>query len=206
MTMLVVCAVEAERAAILAGGHPAVDVITAGVGSAAAAATTARALAGGTHQAVLSAGIGGGFTDRVPVGGLALADRSIAADLGADSPDGFVSLDQLGFGVTALPADPDLLKSLRVALPDAVAGPILTVTTVTGTADGVARLLARHPDAVAEAMEGFGVATAAAQVGVPFAELRTISNPVGPRDRNAWRVADALETLTSAFARLGRSR
>jgi len=206
MTLLVVCAVEAERAAILAGGHPAVDVIAAGVGSAAAAATTARALAGGTHQAVLSAGIGGGFTGRVPVGGLALADRSVAADLGADSPDGFVSLDQLGFGVTALPADPDLLKSLRVALPDAVAGPILTVTTVTGTADGVARLLARHPDAVAEAMEGFGVATAAAQVGVPFAELRTISNPVGPRDRNAWRVADALETLTSAFARLGRSR
>ena len=78
MTLLVVCAVEAERAAILAGGHPAVDVIAAGVGSAAAAATTARALAGGTHQAVLSAGIGGGFTGRVPVGGLALADRSVA--------------------------------------------------------------------------------------------------------------------------------
>jgi len=206
VTLLVVCAVEAERAAILAGEHPDVEVITAGVGTAAAAAATARALAGTAYRAVVSAGIGGGVVGRVPVGGLALADRSVAADLGADSPDGFLSLDELGFGSTAVPADPDLLTSLRVALPDAIVGPVLTVTTVTGTADGAARLLARHPDAVAEAMEGFGVATAAAQVGVPFAELRTISNPVGPRDRDAWRIADALQTLTTAFARLGRSR
>ena len=34
-------------------------------------------------------------------------------------------------------------------------------------------------------MEGFGVATAAALAGVPFAELRTISNAIGPRDRGA---------------------
>ena len=59
------------------------------------------------------------------------------------------------------------------------------MSTVTGTAEGLARILARYPEAVAEGMEGFGVATAAAQAGVPFAELRTVSNPVGPRDRAA---------------------
>ena len=85
-------------------------------------------------------------------------------------------------------------------------GPVLTVTTVTGTADGTARLLSRYPDAVAEAMEGFGVATAAAQAGVAFAEIRTISNLIGPREQNLWRIADALQTLTVTFAALGRSR
>jgi len=45
-------------------------------------------------------------------------------------------------------------------------------------------------------MEGFGVATAAAQAGVPFAELRSISNPVGPRDLAAWRIGEAMAMLT----------
>jgi futalosine hydrolase len=87
-------------------------------------------------------------------------------------------------------------------LPDAVVGDVLTVSTVTGTAPRTTDLLARHPDAVAEAMEGFGVATAAALAGVPYAELRTISNPVGPRDRDAWRIREALDALGEAAARL----
>ena len=205
MTLLVVTAVEAERDAVRAGLN-GIDVLAAGVGMAAAAAGTARALALGRYDAVVSAGIGGGVSGRVPVGGPVLADRSVAADLGADSPDGFLSLDALGFGRTAVEVDASLLARLRAALPDATVGPVLTVTTVTGTADGTARLLSRYPDAVAEAMEGFGVATAAAQAGVAFAEIRTISNLIGPREQNLWRIADALQTLTVTFAALGRSR
>jgi futalosine hydrolase len=51
-------------------------------------------------------------------------------------------------------------------------------------------------------MEGFGVATAAALHGVPVLEVRTVSNAVGPRDRAAWRIPDALHALTDAFAAL----
>jgi futalosine hydrolase len=51
-------------------------------------------------------------------------------------------------------------------------------------------------------MEGFGVATAATQAGIGFAELRAISNPVGPRDRDAWRIGDALAALTTAASGL----
>ena len=49
-------------------------------------------------------------------------------------------------------------------------------------------------------MEGYGVAVAAAQAGLPFAELRTVSNPVGPRDRGAWRIREAFAALTAAAA------
>ena len=38
-----------------------------------------------------------------------------------------------------------------------------------------------------------------------FAEIRAISNPVGPRDRDAWRIPDALAALGPAVAR-GRAR
>jgi futalosine hydrolase len=72
------------------------------------------------------------------------------------------------------------------------------MNTVTGTAARIARLVDRYPAAVAESMEGFGVACAAEQASLPFAELRTISNLVGPRDRDAWRIKDALDALTKA--------
>jgi futalosine hydrolase len=214
--VLVVTAVEPERQAVLRGLHAAggpaggavvvevggVVVEVGGVGSAAVAATTARALALGRFDAVLSAGIGGGIG--VPVGGAAVATASVAADLGADSPDGFLSLDQLGFGTATLDTDPGLVAAVTAALPHVVAGPVLTVSTVTGTLAGTRDLTARYPDAVAEAMEGFGIATAAAQAGVPFGELRTISNPVGPRDRAAWKIGEALEGLSEAFTCLAK--
>jgi futalosine hydrolase len=151
---------------------------------------------------VLSAGIGGGYPAVVALGGTVLGTTCTAADLGADSPDGFLTLDELGFGSASTPVDEQLLHALALAIPDAYAGPVLTVNTVTGTADGAAALLARYPDAVAEAMEGYGVGVAAAQFGLPFAELRTISNPVGPRDRGSWRLDLAFGALAEAGAAL----
>ncbi|GGO04698.1 futalosine hydrolase [Micromonospora parathelypteridis] len=208
--LLVVTAVPAEADAVRAGlADATVTVAPVGVGPAVAGAATARLLAlaeatGRPYRAVISAGVAGGFTGRAEVGDTVLGTASIAADLGAESPDGFIPVDELGMPLALLgagsvvQADPGLLAALRAALPAATTGPVLTLSTVTGTAASTEELRRRHPEAVAEAMEGYGVAVAAAQAGVPFAELRTISNPIGPRDRNAWRLRDALAALTAA--------
>jgi futalosine hydrolase len=203
VTLLVVTAVAAERDALRAGlGDATAEVVAVGVGGAAAAAGTARLLATGDFGAVLAAGIAGGFD--IPLGGTVLGTVSVAADLGADSPDGFLPLSVLGFGPDSHHVDPALLGKLCAVLPDATIGPVLSVTTVTGTAAGAVELRRRQPDAIAEAMEGFGVASAAALFAIPFAELRTISNAVGPRDRGAWRIGDALAALTNAGRALGK--
>ncbi|MFC4020915.1 futalosine hydrolase [Micromonospora sp. GCM10011542] len=208
--LLVVTAVPAEADAVRAGlADPTVTVTPVGVGPAVAGAATARLLAlaeaaGRPYRGVVSAGVAGGFVERVAVGGTVLGSASIAADLGAESPEGFIPIDELGMppallgGGSIVPADPTMLAALRAALPEATIGPVLTVSTVTGTAASSEELRRRHPSAVAEAMEGYGVAVAAAQAGVPFAELRTISNPIGPRDRDAWRLREALNALTAA--------
>ncbi|HEU4424386.1 MAG TPA: futalosine hydrolase [Pilimelia sp.] len=204
MPLLVVTAVEAEADAIRSGlGGAGVTVAAVGVGPAAAAAGTARLLAiaesgGRAYDGVISAGIAGGFPGRADPGATVLAVRSIAADLGADSPDGFLAIDELGFGSATVHPDPTLHAALRAALPSALVGDVLTVSTVTGTAASAAALRRRHPRALAEAMEGYGVACGALTAGVPFAELRTISNPIGPRDRTQWRIGDALAALTAA--------
>lgn len=226
MHVLVVTAVAAERDSVLRGlpagagrglaaaapgaPRPAVlpgaDVLSAGVGPAAAAAgtataLTAAALAGHPYDLVVCAGIGGGFAPHAPVGSLVVADAIVAADLGADSEQGFLPLAELGFGRSAHLPPPVLARDLAAAA-QAALGTVLTVSTATGTARRAAELLARHPGAAAEAMEGFGAAEAAAAQGVPVAEIRAVSNPVGPRDRERWRIPAALDALTRAFTLL----
>lgn len=215
MRVLVVTAVAAEADAVSGGlgigagrAHPGVDVLAAGVGPAAAASGTARALtlasvaaAPAPYDLVVSAGIGGGFQPLAPVGSLVVADAIVAADLGAETPEGFVPVDGLGFGRTVHHPPPE--PAARIAgLLGAVLAPVLTVSTVTGSASRTAELTARHPRAAAEAMEGFGVAEAAAACSVPVLEIRAVSNAVGPRDRSAWRIGPALDALRYAFQQL----
>jgi futalosine hydrolase len=184
----------------------AFDLLAAGVGPALAAASVSAALtAASLHDApytvVVSTGIAGGFAPAAPVGSLVLADEITAADLGAETADGFLPVTELGFGaVTHRP--PASLVRESAAATGALTGEVLTVSTVTGTAVRTAALRERHPRALAEAMEGFGVAEAAAAHGVPVLELRAVSNPVGPRDRAAWRIAEALAALTEGFGKL----
>ncbi|MEW2259429.1 futalosine hydrolase [Streptomyces sp. NPDC047869] len=182
------------------------DLLAAGVGPALAAASTATALtaaalAGTPYDIVVSAGIGGGFPPQAPLGSLVVADAITVADLGAQTGDGFLPVTELGFGTVTHRPPESLVREIS-QVTGARVGAVLTVSTVTGTADRAAELRARHPRALAEGMEGFGVAEAAAAHGVPVLEIRAVSNPVGPRDRAAWRIGEALAALTEGFGKL----
>ncbi|WP_372460007.1 futalosine hydrolase [Streptomyces anatolicus] len=205
--VLVATAVPAERDAVARALLPAddVDALSVGVGPAAAAAGTATALAraaatGRPYGLVVSAGIGGGFPPDAPVGSLVVADEITVADLGAETPDGFAPVTELGFGAVTHRPPRSLVREIADAC-GAATGTVLTVSTVTGSAERAAELRRRHPRALAEAMEGFGVAEAAALHGLPVLEIRAVSNPVGPRDRAAWRIGDALAALSDAFGK-----
>jgi futalosine hydrolase len=214
--LLVITAVEAEAEAVLGGfdsaagqvrGLPAhrtrtpaglLDVVAGGVGPVAAAVSATVLLEAG-YDLVLSAGIGGGFAQATP-GSVVVADTIAQADLGSELADGgFASAAELGFGDVATATDPQL-SALLARRSAGLVGAVLTVSTDTGTRAGADRLLARWPGALAEAMEGAGVAAAALRHRVAFGELRAISNPVGPRDRAGWQLGAALAALGAAFA------
>ena len=203
--ILMMTAVAAERDAVLRGlnGDRRFDVVAAGVGSVAAAVRTTRALlSANDYSLVICAGIGGGFSGRTEVGSLVVANEIIAADLGAETLEGFCSVDELGFGFSHIQPDASkverLTKALLMAKLPVITGPVLTVSTVTGTAASADELAARVPGAAAEAMEGYGVGCAALDRGLPVLEVRAISNMVGPRDRSAWRIQEALDVLEAA--------
>lgn len=204
--ILIMTAVAVERDAVLRGlrNSDKFDVHLAGVGPASAAARTAFALAAADYGLVISAGIAGGFIGQAEIGSLVVASEIVSPELGAQTADGFLSLDELGFGSTRISVDAQLAAKVTEALQAAGLsvhlGPVLTVSTVTGTASFALDRAAQVPGAAAEGMEGFGVATAAEACGIPILEIRAISNPVGPRDREAWRIKDALEALEAASA------
>lgn len=228
MRLLVVTAVAAERDSVarglralgdqaehdapgyrlhrMGGGSLVADLVAAGAGPGAAAAGTATALTSAVlrdepYGLVIAAGIAGGFAPLAPAGSVVVADAIVAADLGAESAVGFLPVEKLGFGRSEhRPPQPLAAEAARAI--GAVTGSVLTVSTATGTAESARRLGARHPGAAAEAMEGFGVAEAADAHGLPVLEIRAVSNAVGPRDRAAWRIEEALDALADAFAKL----
>ena len=202
--VLVMTAVSAERDAVLRGlrGDARFDVLVAGVGPVVAAVRTARAIATAEYGLVISVGIGGGFPGKAEVGSIVVANEIIVADLGAETLEGFRSVDELGFGFTKIQLEASLVdrvtKALQAAKLSVNVGPVLTVSTVTGTAARGVELAARIPGATAEAMEGYGVGCAALDYGVPVLEIRVISNLVGPRERSTWRIKEALDALEAA--------
>lgn len=205
--ILIMTAVSAEKDAVLRDLHhhpEKIEVQLAGVGPIAAAANTAKFLATKEYDLVISAGIGGGFSGKAEVGSLVIADAIIAADLGVETPEGFRFLEALNLGSSQVSVDPSLVNPVVEALSRASLpvnrGPILTVSTTTGSAERAEEMVRRVPGAAAEGMEGYGVAYTAHTFGVPVLEIRTISNPVGPRDRKAWRIPEALELLSKTFS------
>ncbi|ARK28684.1 futalosine hydrolase [Halalkalibacter krulwichiae] len=206
--VLIVTSVEAEKEAVLRGlGDTGdIEVHVVGVGVVTAAVNTAFLLASKKYDVVINMGIAGGFNGKANVETVVIADELVAADLGAESKDGFLSLDELKLGSVLIPVDDRLTTSIKKILvengAEVATGAVLTLSTVTGTAETADRLQKRYPNAMAEAMEGYGVGVAAKQMNIPIMEIRTISNMVGPRDRSAWKIKEALVALERASAGL----
>jgi futalosine hydrolase len=176
MDILVVTSVDAEKAAIQTGlGNPTIDIAVVGVGPVSAAVQTTRLLHTKNYDLVICAGIAGGFAPYTTIGNIVLSELIIAADLGAESQDGFFSLDELGFGTSQIttnsPLATQLKDFLKQEIPNTVSGTILTLSTVTGTNTTAQAITTRYPTAVAEAMEGFGVAAAATAFSIPALEI-----------------------------------
>jgi futalosine hydrolase len=205
--ILIVTAVEAEKQAIEAGirGDSRFCVAVCGAGPYEASVGTTKLIQEHQPDVVINAGIAGGFVGRAAIGSIVIGSASIVADLGAETAEGtFIPVDELGFGGATQVAASWLQHATEWAksIPDANVAPILTLSTVTGSAASTQRLADRFPLAAAEAMEGFAVATAAKTAGIAFLEVRAISNAIGPRDRSTWQIASALGALQHAFAQL----
>jgi len=172
-----------------------VDWAICGIGPAATAATAALLATELKPRRVILAGIAGAFPQSgLKPGDVVQAKSEVLADLGYRDAAGFHNLDEMG--LTMLPRAGGALGcgySLE-PLADGAAAGFLTVAQITSDRETADALWARYGAGV-ENMEGAAAAMACALMGVRFFEVRAVSNFTGPRDRDAWRVDEALAAL-----------
>ncbi len=202
-----------RRRALNIGGRPAfrgrlagkdILLVQSGPGKVNAGVSTALSIERFSPGVVINFGTGGLYPG---AGGkdthLAVAEKEIYADEGVLLEKGFYDLSfmklSIATGVTPplfneIPIDKRLFSTLKKAAkktgPPIAWGTFLTVSTVTGT-DKRAKQLRRRYGAVCENMEGAAVGHVAYLYGIPFGEIRGISNTVGRRDRRNWRLREA---------------
>ncbi len=183
-----------------------VELLVCGVGKSAAAVETTMRLARGGVRAVVSFGVAGAYPrSGLEVGDVVVATEISVIDEGLECGDRFEPFERIGMvapGVGWRATDPRLRAALvHGDAAFAVAeGRIATVSVCAGTT----RLAEERgaTDALAEGMEGAAIALAAACHSVPFAEVRGISNPCGPRDGAPFALAGPIANASRVLARL----
>ena len=180
------------------GSHE-IDVLITGVGMVATAARCSRALTRTPYDFALNLGVCGSFDSFIEPGTVVhvVADR--LAELGAEDGDRFLTLDELHvsgeseFTNLDPPSNPGLEQ-----LPS-VTG--ITVNTVHGHERTIALVTERFNPQV-ESMEGAAFMSACLIHKVPFAQVRAVSNLVERRNRESWKLAEAIGNLAVAAIRI----
>jgi futalosine hydrolase len=228
MSLLLACATALELKACLgpqlAGDPPAgallpvrqeLFALVTGIGPVNAAFRLGRALAAGAFSGVVNLGLAGSFQPaRLPLGAAALVDAEIWPEFGLATDQGIdprglgfpLGEDAVGPVFDSLGLDPEAAAAaMGLALPQGLArAASLTVSAASGTPERAAKLSAAHPDALLENMEGFALAWGCRLAGLPFLEVRAVSNRVGARPPDGWDVNGGLKALGRLAGRLFR--
>jgi futalosine hydrolase len=195
MRILLVTATAMEVAPVASAIGSRVDLLTTGIGMVATAVACARALTKTSYDLAIDVGICGAFDRSLPPGSVVHVTEDRIAELGAEDGDGFLTMADL-----QLPAEERFVNvapptNAALAMLPAVRG--ITVNTVHGNPSSIDAIVARCRPQV-ETMEGAAFMSACLAAGAPFAQVRAVSNFVERRNRDAWRMADAIANLGAA--------
>jgi len=168
----------------------------------ATAAWCSRAFSTSSYELALNVGVCGSFDRTLAPGTVVHVTSDRIVELGAEDGDAFLSIQDLQLlgedefpfrGGRLVNAAPPRIAALQTLPP--VSG--ITVNTAHGRESSIAAAIARWKPQV-ESMEGAAFMYAALIHGVSFAQVRAVSNIVERRNREAWRMADAIRSLGAA--------
>jgi len=170
---------------------------------------------------IIQTGCAGAFRESgLNIGDIGIATEEIDIQLGIETEDGSLPLDELPFSIikssnvdikNRYPLDIELVNhSLEILTKvfegksvQVVKGSFVTVSTITST-DSRAKDIYKQFSPCMECMEGAGAAHLAIHYDIPFLEIRSASNFVGKRDRSSWNLPLAFERGALAVLNLIR--
>jgi futalosine hydrolase len=169
--------------------RPQISYLITGVGMVATAFALGTHLVTNKYDLVINLGIAGSFDRSIALGEVVEIIEDTFSELGAEDDDCFLSLTTLGFGeITYRPKGHPFLNIRQVRA--------ITVNKVHGNEASIDRIIERL-DPQLESMEGAAVFYACRQAGVACLQIRSVSNYVEKRNREAWKIGLAVKNLNT---------
>ncbi len=174
-----------------------------GFGPIVAAAQALRLIHIHRPRQILLLGIAGSYRSELKVGEAYRFTEIACYGIGVGTGDEFQTAEQMGWQQWTGDSKSDPLSDKIRLMPlatDTLPDPrtkkhlLLSVTAAAKSDADVQMRQAIFSDAVAEDMEGFGVAAACHLMGVPLAIIRGISNRAGDRNFNDWQIEAAMQS------------
>ena len=167
-----------------------IEILVSGIGVVATTFRLTQTLMQRPYSRAISIGIAGSYDKHISIGETVQITGDCFADLGIDNNGQFRSLREEGLtddsGGNLLNPSPAVSSHRKVQG--------ITVQTTTGSSARIDELIERfHPQV--ETMENAAFFYVCKMMQMPFASFRAISNRVEPRNRESWRIAEAIENV-----------
>jgi futalosine hydrolase len=212
MKLLLVAATEMEIApaievlkknGFVLGGHEA-NILVTGIGQVATTWMLTNALHTTRPELVIQAGIAGAFSTRMALGSVVFVQKDCFGDLGMEEKGQFSTIFDNGF---ANADDAPFTKGWLVNNSHALEGKLteaVRAVTINKVTDSIVQQqqLINHFNPDLETMEGAAFHYVCLKAGIPFVQLRAISNYVGERDKSKWQLQEAVNNLNNTLLQL----
>lgn len=174
-------------------------LIHTGIGMVNTAFALTRAICKHVPDQVINLGIAGAWDQGLRLGQMVEVRQDRMIEMGAESPAGFLDLADMGFVLFHQDGQPVYNQLINPSPAQTTLAHVSggTVNKVHGEAASIAKARSMWPEVQVESMEGAAVFLVCQRMGVPFAQFRSISNYVTPRDRSTWEIPLAIEALAA---------
>lgn len=185
--------------------HQSVDVLTTGVGMMNTTYALTRKVCTDKPTLVVQAGIAGSFHPIYAPGMVVTVKEEMMGDLGVLQQDQWQDVFDMGLDKENTPpwhekklVNPhkNLLNKLQLECVRAI-----TVNQVSTDMDSIQRMRDKYLPVV-ESMEGAAFHYVCLKEGIPFLQIRAISNMVGERNKSKWKMAEAITSLNEELIKL----
>jgi futalosine hydrolase len=182
-----------------------VDVLITGVGLTATTYRLTRQLISKRPELVIQAGVAGALNEGLALGEVVVVRSEAIGDEGVRERGQFLSLFQMNLALMQeFPWENSRLVNRW--LEEGLGAGLRTVNGVSvnevSTYGDQIVYYRKQLGADIETMEGAALHYTALMEGVPFIQLRAISNYIGERDKSLWKMAEAVDRLNEELQKL----
>lgn len=180
-------------------------VMITGVGTAATVYHLMQELQHHKPSLLVQAGIAGSFSEELKLGQAVIVNADRFADLGVQENNQWNDVfDMKLIESESHPYSNGWLTNPHHHLLSAAGLPIVKSISINEVTTNSARieLLRDKYNPSIESMEGAAFHYVCLQQGIPFIQLRTISNYVGERNKEKWKLRQAVETLAEQIQQI----